>query len=126
MAVAPLVCPKADFPAADPPRSDRRRVFTMTDRSNSDSTVDEQPTERGEQLYDVPSDVEPGVGIVEAVADATGVDPMALPPLQRSVEVDAMNALLAKADADDGLLLSISYADRVVVIDGEGTITVGP
>lgn len=96
----------------------------MTDGSDSDTTVDEEPTKRGDHLYDLPSGVEPGVGIVEAVADVTGTEPMALPPLQQSIDVDAMNALLRTAD--DELVLSIAYADRVVVIDGGGTISVGP
>jgi hypothetical protein len=95
----------------------------MTDRPDSDTTVEEEPTKRGRQPYDVPSDVEYGVGVVEAVADVTGTGPMALPPLQQSIDVDAMNALLATAD--DGLVLSITYADHVVVIDGGGTISVG-
>lgn len=100
-------------------------MLTMTDRSNSDATADGSSTERGEQLYDVPSDVEPGVSIVEAVADAVGESPMALPPLHEAVDVDAMNALLNEASAGDGVFLSLRYADHVVVIDGGGTITVG-
>lgn len=98
----------------------------MTDRSHTDATIDEQPADRGDELYEVPDGVEPGVTVVEAVADASGKDPISLPPLQQSVDVDAMNELLGTADDSTEIVLSISYADHVVVIDGDGTISVGP
>lgn len=53
---------------------------------------------------------------VEAVADATGEGPMALPPLQATIDVDAMNALL---DGDGGVGLGLRYADCIVDGDGE-------
>lgn len=94
----------------------------MTDRSNAETTMD-APTSPDEQSYDVPTGVEPGIGIVEAVADATGEGPMDLPPLQATIDVDAMNALL---DGDGGVGLRLRYADCIVDVDGSGSITVSP
>lgn len=96
----------------------------MTDRSNTDAAADDGVVGRGNQTYDVAEDVEPGVGVVEAVADATGESPMTLPPLYETVDVDALNSVLSHAERDERVLVTLNYADHVVVIDGEGTITV--
>lgn len=97
----------------------------MIDRSNDETAGDESPMERGARIYEVPSGVEPSVGIVEAVADVAEESPTTLPPLQETVDVDAMDALLSGRSADDSIVLTLDFADHVVVIDGGGTITVG-
>lgn len=96
----------------------------MTDQTHTDSVADDGPTEPGEHCYEVPRGAEPGVGIVEAVADATDVGPMALPPLNDTIDVDALNAIVGSSDPDERTTITLQYADTVVVIDGDETITV--
>lgn len=85
---------------------------------------DERATADGPHTYEWTDGVEPGVRIVEAVADATGRDPTTLPALQESVDVDAMNRVLASGD--DRIHVTIAYAGHVVEVDASGTITVLP
>jgi hypothetical protein len=59
------------------------------------------------------------VRITETVAHASNTDPLALPPLERSVDTEALAALVES----DGLRdLTFSYHDHVVTIDGDGDI----
>jgi len=59
---------------------------------------------------------DPCVTIVEAVADATDRSPTDLPPLQRSVDVDALVAL-ATGDRSSSPRIEFDYADVVVIVD---------
>ncbi|WP_144060755.1 HalOD1 output domain-containing protein [Salinarchaeum sp. Harcht-Bsk1] len=72
------------------------------------------------------NDVEPSVRVVEAVAEATGCDPAALPTLYDAVDVDALNQLLRNVDADETLSIRIEYAERIVEIEAGGPIRVSP
>lgn len=96
----------------------------MTDRPHTDTVVDGGSTEREAHYYEVPSGVEPGVGIVEAAADATDEQPIALPPLNETVDVDALNAIVGTNCPDEQITIRLQYAGAVVVIDGDGTITI--
>lgn len=67
---------------------------------------------------------EPGLRVVEAVADATGCDVTSLPTLHDAVDVDAMNAILTGAD-HRRVVLAFEYANRRVEIDSNGSVAVG-
>lgn len=71
----------------------------------------------------MPRGAEPGVGIVEAVADAADLGPMSLPPLNETVDVDALDAIVGSGDPDERTTITLQYAGAVVVIDGDETIT---
>lgn len=64
---------------------------------------------------------EPCVEIVSAVSDATGIPATGLPPLQRSVDVDALEALVS-GDASSSLRVEFEYAGVVVSVDRDGVI----
>jgi len=60
--------------------------------------------------------------VVDAVAAATGRDPTDLPPLHRSIDTDALDALTT----DDGttLAVSFSYAGTDVLLGSDGVVDV--
>lgn len=58
--------------------------------------------------------------VVEAVADAVGTAPNELPPLYRAVDPDALEAVL---DAP-GACVRFEYADRIVEVRSDGTVSV--
>jgi hypothetical protein len=67
----------------------------------------------------------PSVAVVEAVAATIGRDPTEMTPLQRTVDVDALDSLL---DGGDGSPVSVSfeYQGLPVTVDGDGGVTVWP
>lgn len=71
------------------------------------------------------SDKLPGEAIVDVMAATTGRDPSELPPLQRTVDIDALNALLA-ADADRRVRISFVYDDMSLTVESDGRIRVRP
>ncbi|MXR40126.1 hypothetical protein GRX01_01970 [Halobaculum sp. WSA2] len=66
-------------------------------------------------------DTEPCVEIVSAVSEATGLPSTRLPPLQRSVDVDALEALVS-GDASSSLRIEFEYAGVVVSVGRDGVI----
>lgn len=76
--------------------------------------------------YGTESDQSPADVIVEAVATAAGVDPIALPPLYEFVDLDAIDALFADHDGvrDAEALLSFKVDTWNVFIRDDGRIRV--
>lgn len=66
---------------------------------------------------------QPSVTIVEAVAAATGRTEMDLPPLQKHIDPDALDAMISREKSSE-VTISFRYAGTVVVIDGDGAIEV--
>jgi hypothetical protein len=66
--------------------------------------------------------------VIEAVAAATGRDPMELPPLYRTVDPEAVDALFGGADGDPerDVFLSFTYAGAAVTVDDGGELTARP
>jgi hypothetical protein len=62
---------------------------------------------------------QPSLAIVEAVAVATNRKPTELPPLQRVVDVDALEALLT---GESDVQISFQYEQTGVCIGSEGGI----
>lgn len=63
----------------------------------------------------------PSVAVVEAVAEATDVDPVNLPPLHDAIDTDALDTLFI--DHADGVL-AFEYADCEIRLAGTTTVTV--
>ena len=63
--------------------------------------------------------------VAVSVAAVAGMEPTALPPLQRAVDTDALEALVRSA-ATSGTSLSVRFrfADHRVSVDAEGSIHV--
>lgn len=60
--------------------------------------------------------------VVEALARADGVDPLAMTtPLYDAVDPDALNTLL---DTDEPVEVTFEYCDHTVVVDSSGRVTV--
>lgn len=60
--------------------------------------------------------------IVERLAAVRGTDPLELsPPLERVVDTDALKRLV---DCDATQHVEFEYDDHVVVVDGDGLVTV--
>lgn len=64
--------------------------------------------------------------VVDAVADAKGVDPLELEPLYESIDPDALDAIFSKADGRSAVELSFSVAGCEVVVRGPDEISVTP
>jgi hypothetical protein len=64
------------------------------------------------------------VAVVSAVADATGTDPLELPPLGNVVDPEALNDLVDCGRNSDLRSISFEYAGYDVVVSGVGDIQV--
>lgn len=63
--------------------------------------------------------------VVEAIADATGVDPLELPPLYDSVDPDALDSLFSHDGASASITsLCFEIGDCEVVVRGSGEVVV--
>ncbi|WP_276270765.1 HalOD1 output domain-containing protein [Haloarcula litorea] len=72
----------------------------------------------------------PSVCVVRAVAADHGVDVAALPPLSEVTDTDALDTLFTDAaqtapdGSTDAPVARFRYADRLVVVRGDGTVDV--
>ncbi|MFC7249882.1 HalOD1 output domain-containing protein [Halomicroarcula sp. GCM10025324] len=64
--------------------------------------------------------------IIGQFTELEGCDFTELPPLQESVNVDALESLLTRADGNQNLLVQFEYNDAVVSLTGEGSVLVHP
>ncbi|WP_336036356.1 HalOD1 output domain-containing protein [Halobacterium yunchengense] len=97
---------------------------------DSNDAADREPTERRPTLdaepatvrYDWRESGQPSVTVSEAVAAATGRLTTDLPPLQQSVDPDALDTLLTRGQS--AVTVSFTYADVTVSVNGAGTVEV--
>lgn len=76
--------------------------------------------------YDPLSDQPPAAAVIEAIAEAAGVDPMQLPPLFEIIDPDALNGLF-KHDGDGHdaeAIVSFTYDTWNVFVRADGRIRV--
>lgn len=67
------------------------------------------------------------LAVVSAVASASGTDPTALPPLQETVDADALDTLAANRSGSGGSTrVSFAYAGWAVLVDSGGIVEVWP
>jgi len=69
----------------------------------------------------------PSTAIVDAIATTTGREPTSMPPLQRYVDPDALDALLApgRNGRNNRVGVSFQYDGLPVAVDSDGGIEVG-
>lgn len=88
---------------------------------------DTPPVDHGESTIQGEWDrsEQPSVEILEAVADATDHEPTALPPLYRSVDPDALDALLTGGvQRAEPVHVSFAYDDVLVSVGSDGDLTI--
>ncbi len=67
----------------------------------------------------------PSVTIVEAIAEATGRDQTALPPLHHFIDPDALNTLLTRdTQQEEPVQVSFTYDEALVSVGSDGDLTV--
>lgn len=72
------------------------------------------------------SDRTPLEAIILAITEASDVDPTELPPLQQSIDLDAINQLFAGTSGTESgdAVLSFTFENWVVFVRADGTIRV--
>jgi hypothetical protein len=73
------------------------------------------------RALDTPCSEDLLIRITEAVAASSGVDPLALPPLARVIDVEAVETLVA---GDGFRRLTFTYHGHRVTVDGDGQVRV--
>jgi len=67
----------------------------------------------------------PSDAVLDALATATGIDPLDLPPLYERVDPDALDRLVRRAEDDDAdLLVEFAVEDWNVFVRGDGRVRV--
>jgi hypothetical protein len=91
---------------------------TLTIYRNCTPVVDAQ--------YSAESDRSPADAIVDALAEASGVDPLELPPLYDFVDYDTLNRLFQKHDraTDTDVILCFRIENWNVFIRADGRILI--
>lgn len=74
--------------------------------------------------FDV-TETEPSVAVVQAVAEVAHRDPLDLEPLYRSVDTDALDAIVTDA-GDSNLSVSFDVEEFDVTVRGDASIEVRP
>lgn len=108
---------------------DIREVFVGFDRTSLRMKNDRSRTQDGFGADDVDAAAEvrlhPSVAIVERIADETGISPLELPPLNDTIDADALDQLLG---IDDGAtsrtwpIVVFTYANHRVRVMADGRI----
>lgn len=93
--------------------------------SKDSESPDPSPSAGGKRTvrHEWSGDTDPSMAVVEAVAAATGRDPYEMPPIQRAVDTDALDALVA-AENGSSLRISFEYLEATVTIHPDGVIEV--
>lgn len=97
---------------------DTNRVEDSETSDQTDSTDAKPPTVR----HNWTESDQPSVMVVEAVAAATDRPTTELPPLQKTLDADALDALLNGQPSS--VTVSFRYADTAVSVSGNGSIEV--
>ena len=59
--------------------------------------------------------------VVEAIADHTETDPLAMTPLGTVLDTDALDAVV---ESDAGVRVTFAYDEHTVLVCGDGTVSV--
>lgn len=109
-----------------------REIMTFDDTSPAADAGTEELTAPGgaqETVRDTWDDSEdPSTAVVEAVAAVTGQDPLEMPCLYDSLDVEALDGLLTsdRAEARGNVAVSFAYDGAFVWVDSGGAIKVDP
>ncbi|MCU4975984.1 hypothetical protein OB955_25245 [Halobacteria archaeon AArc-m2/3/4] len=74
--------------------------------------------------WDRDSEETPVFAVVSAVAEASGADPLELPPLGRAIDPDALNELFTGRSESTVAEVTFQYADYDVTVRGNGEVHV--
>lgn len=67
----------------------------------------------------------PSMALVSALSTVLDVDPNAIDPIQRAVDVEALDTLLTERDdALEAVAVTLRHAGRVVTIDSNGGVRI--
>lgn len=79
-------------------------------------------------MYGEPHSKSTSLDVVYAVADATGYEPTALPPLGDFIDTDALDTIVGStaADGDRSPTVRFEYAGHEVVVRDGGNVIVEP
>ena len=87
------------------------------------SPVERPPASDGRHFEYDPDATVAGMAVVAALSEVLQADPTTLEPLQRTIDVDALDTLLSSSDAVE---VTFPFADRTVTVTADGVITVRP
>mgnify|MGYP006276394263 CR=1 FL=1 len=100
-------------------------MFDDTDDTGDSDIADQSAntdTNSTSVRHDWKQSGQPSVAIVEAVAAATDRAATDLPPLQGTVDADALDTLLQERSSS--VMVSFRYADTVVSVSGNGSVEI--
>jgi len=67
------------------------------------------------------------IQIIETVGEAAGVDPLELPPLYKTIDPEAIDALIAGSESSQSTspdIIKFAYADYLVTVYSDQTVEV--
>ncbi|WP_276256725.1 HalOD1 output domain-containing protein [Halomontanus rarus] len=96
----------------------------MAETTDQTDTVkfSENSIEPSMTKWDRDSEDTPVFAVVLAVADASGVDPLELPPLGDTIDPDALNELFMARSESTVAKVTFEYAGYDVTVRGDGEI----
>lgn len=74
------------------------------------------------RVHDPDEETDVTTSVVASVAAVAGVEPMALPPLQRSLDTDALEAIVGSGRDPAGVTVRFTYAGYHVTVEGDGSV----
>ena len=68
---------------------------------------------------------QPSTAVVEAMVDLTDSDLQELPPLQNTLDVDALDTLITcdQADSESDVQVSFQHEEIEIVVEASGSVT---
>lgn len=100
-------------------------MTVVPDREDGDALPGDLDRETHRTLDQM--DVErPSLALVEAVAEAKGVDPLTLDPLGNSVDMDALDTVLQTRETDSPVKVSVKFAGYCATLSSYGSIVLRP
>lgn len=87
--------------------------------------MSDEPVAEHRGVHDVQNDASVATSVVVSVAAIVGVEPTALPPLQRSIDTDALEDVFASGREGAGdVTVRFSYAGCRVTVESDGSIRI--
>jgi thiamine pyrophosphokinase len=84
-----------------------------------------QPASRTHRFEYDQETTDASLAVVAVLSEVLDVDPIALDPLQKTVDTDALDTLVAAGrQTDDVLSVSFTAADQMVTVHNDGTVVV--
>lgn len=100
--------------------------------TGSDRTEDREPVPHSDGEIRAEHDwsvLSPSTAVIRTVAIASDREPTSLEPLYKTINPDALDALLSSSDihsTDENITVSFVFAGHDVIAENDGTVVVGP